>query len=189
MLRKLIIVGLVSGGAASVPVLHETNPALFESLVRAAVEAPAEAPPPQRPLIVVQQARMETPRDNPSGRKVRIEADESGHFQAETRINGRAVTALVDTGATLVALNRTTARQVGISLTAADFNRQARTANGIARAATARIDTLQIGRIRMRNVDAMILEDSALAGALVGMSFLARLSSFRIENGVLSMEQ
>ena len=38
MLRKLIIVGIVTGGSASVPVLYEKNPALFESFVRSAVE-------------------------------------------------------------------------------------------------------------------------------------------------------
>lgn len=189
MLRKLIIVAIFAGGSASVPVLYEKNPDLFEGFVRSAVEAPAENPAPQRPLIVVQQARMETPKDNPNGRKVRIEADDRGHFQADARINGRSIDALIDTGATLVALNRTTARQVGINLTASDFNREVKTANGVAKAATARIDTMQIGRIHLKDVDAMILDDSALGGTLVGMSFLSRLSSFRIENGSLLMEQ
>lgn len=192
MLRKLVIVGIVAGGAASVPALYEQNPGLFEDLVRAVVEKPAAAPAPQPPLIMVQKARMDAPRDmatGATGRKVRIEADDRGHFQAEARINGRAVEALVDTGATMVALNRTTARQVGINLVPADFNREVKTANGMARAATAKIEAMQIGRIRMRDVDVMILDDSALAGTLVGMSFLARLSSVRIENGTLLMEQ
>lgn len=189
MLRKLVIVGIITGGSASVPVLYENNPELFEGFVRSAIDTPAETPAPQRPLIVVQQARMEEPRDNPTGRKVRIEADQRGHFQADARINGRSIDALIDTGATLVALNRTTARQVGINLTAADFTREVKTANGVAKAATATIETMQIGRIRIKDVDAMILDDSALGGTLVGMSFLSRLSSFRIESGQLVMEQ
>jgi aspartyl protease family protein len=48
---------------------------------------------------------------------------------------------------------------------------------------------MQIGRIQVKDVDAMVLEDSALGGTLVGMSFLSKLSSFRIENGTLLMEQ
>lgn len=189
MLRKLIVVGIVTGASASIPVLYDKNPELFESFVRKAVEKPAEPPAPQRPLIMVQQARMEEPQDGPTGRKVRIEADNQGHFRADARINGRAIDALIDTGATLVALSRTTARQIGINPRPSDFNREARTANGMAKVATARIDTMQIGRISLRNVDAMIFDDGALGGTLVGMSFLSRLSSFRMENGSLLMEQ
>ena len=189
MLRTLIIVGIVAGASAAVPVLYERNPALFQGFVRPAAETPAEAPAPQQPPVAAQQARMEAPRDSPTGRKVRIEADDHGHFRADARINGRPVDALIDTGATLVALNRTTARQVGINPRASDFNREARTANGMVRVATARIETMQIGRISLRNVDAMIFDDAALGGTLVGMSFLSRLASFRMENGSLLMEQ
>lgn len=186
MLRKLILVGIIAGGSASVPVIYQQNPDLLQVLVRSAVERPAEQVQ-QRPLIVVQQAKMEAPKD--TGKKVRIDADSRGHFQAETRINGRPVEALVDTGATLVALNRSTARRVGIHLTPADFRHEVKTANGPAKAAVTRIENMQIGRIFVKNVDAMVLDDNALAGTLVGMSFLSQLSSFRIEGGTLVIKQ
>jgi aspartyl protease family protein len=189
MLQKLILLGIAVGISASIPVIYQKNPDLFGVIVASAVDRPAPATEAPRPLIVVQQAKLAEAKDNPMGRKVRIDADERGHFQADTRINGRAVEALVDTGATLVALNRTTARQVGLNLSASDFKHEVRTANGVARAAVAKIDNMQIGRLQVKDVDAMVLEDSALGGTLVGMSFLSKLSSFRIENGSLLMEQ
>jgi aspartyl protease family protein len=189
MLQKLILLGVVVGVSASIPVIYQNNPDLFRNIVAAAANDPAPAAEAKRPLIVVQQAKLAEPKDNPVGRKVRIDADERGHFQADTRINGRAVEALVDTGATLVALNRSTARQVGLNLASSDFKHEVKTANGIAKAAVARIDNMQIGRIQVKDVDAMVLDDDALGSTLVGMSFLSRLSSFRIENGSLVMEQ
>lgn len=189
MLQKLILLGIVVGVSASIPIVYQTNPDLFRNLVASAADEPAPAADEQRPLIVVQQTKMAEAKDSPVGRKVRIDADGRGHFQADARINGRPVEALVDTGATLVALNRTTARQVGINLTASDFKHDVKTANGVAKAAVAKIDNMQIGRIQVKDVDAMVLDDNALGGTLVGMSFLSRLSTFRIENGSLVMEQ
>jgi aspartyl protease family protein len=35
----------------------------------------------------------------------------------------------------------------------------------------------------------VVLEDSALAGTLVGMSFLKRLSKYEVENGAMILQQ
>jgi aspartyl protease family protein len=188
MLRKLVLVGLFAGGSASVPVLYQTNPELFEGAVRSAFEEKAE-PKPQRPMVVIQKAKVEPAREQLTGRKVRIEADAQGHFNGEFKINGRSVEALVDTGATMIAVNMSTARRLGISLTSADFKHQINTANGAIKGAIAQFESVQIGRIRVDGVEAMVLEDKALSGILVGMSFLKRLGGFRVENGALVMEQ
>jgi aspartyl protease family protein len=187
MLRKLLLLGIVVGGSASVPVLYESNPQVFQKLVRSAMEKRAPEAEPQRPLVIVQQAKMEAPAL--TGRKVRLEADERGHFRADFRINGKPLDALVDTGATMIAINRTMARQIGVNLLPADFKHEVNTANGTIKAATTMLDNVQIGRIQVANVEAMVLEDKALSGTLVGMSFLKRLASFRVENGALVMEQ
>ena len=189
MLRKLVIVGLVAGGSASVPVLYQANPELFEGAVKAALEEPEPEPEAQRPLVVIQQAKTEAPRQALSGRKVRLTLDGKGHFNGEFRLNGRPVEALVDTGATMVALNVSTARRIGISLMPSDFVHRVNTANGEIRGAIARIDNVQIGRIQVKDVEAMVLEDRALSDILVGMTFLNRLASFRMENGTLLLEQ
>ena len=123
------------------------------------------------------------------GRKVRIAADPRGHFNADFKLNGRSIDAMVDTGATLVAINLSTARRIGIQLTPGDFKYTVNTANGKTRAASATIERLQIGRILVENVDAVVLDDKALDGTLIGVSFLKRLAKYQVENGALLLVQ
>ena len=74
-------------------------------------------------------------------------------------------------------------------MTKADFRYEVRTANGIARAAGVMLDAVEIGGIRVNQVAAMVLEDSALGQTLVGMSFLTKLDRFAVEDGALILEQ
>ena len=189
MLRKLLILGIFAGSSASVPILYQSNPEIFHDLMKSAVEARTPEPANERPLIVVNKVQPEASKLGPSGRSVQIKADERGHYRADFRLNGRAVDALVDTGATLVAINRATARRLGINLVQSDFKHEVRTANGSTRAAAAMIDTIEIGRIHVRDVQAVVLDDNALEGTLVGMSFLSRLSGYKVEYGELLLEQ
>lgn len=123
------------------------------------------------------------------GRKHRIKADNRGHFLATARMNGRPVEVLVDTGATSVAINRSTARRLGIRLSPSDFKHQVNTANGVAKAASAEIERIQIGRVSATNVRVLILPDRSLSGTLLGMSFLNEMRSFEIRNGELVLTQ
>lgn len=184
MLRNLILLGVAAGIALAVPVFYEANPALFHRTPEAAGEQSATAAS-RKPAA---QAASTEP-EILLGRKVRLSADERGHFSAEFKLNGRRVDALVDTGATLVAINRSTARRIGINLVPTDFIYEVNTANGTAKAAAAMIDQLQIGRIHLENVEAVVLEDRALQGTLIGMSFLKRLGKFQVENGGLLLVQ
>lgn len=124
-----------------------------------------------------------------SGRKARIKMDARGHFYTEARMNGRRIPVLVDTGATSVAINKSTAREMGIRLTDADFKYAVNTANGKTRAAATVIKRVEIGRVRVNNVRAMVLDDSSLSSTLLGMSFLGELKSFGVKNRQLVLEQ
>jgi len=123
------------------------------------------------------------------GRVARIESDARGHFLVRARMNGTAVTVMVDTGATLVAMNETTARRIGIRLKPGDFRHAVRTANGTAPAASATIDEIEIGRVIVRDVPAAVLRDGSLDGVLLGMSFLGKLRKFGVEAGTLVLNQ
>lgn len=136
------------------------------------------------------QATDARPRSNPlGGRKTIIEADGRGHFVTEARMNGSREEVLVDTGATLVAMNESTARRLGIRLTASDFKYRVSTANGDAEAALVTIDRIELGRIRVENVQATVSRDEALDIVLLGMSFLNKLERFQIERGELVLTQ
>lgn len=124
-----------------------------------------------------------------SGRSVELGMDGRGNFVSDFRLNGHRVTGVVDTGASAVAINATTARQIGISLAPSDFRYDVQTANGQTKAASAVIDEIAIGRIRVENVQAMVLDDDALSTTLVGMSFLNQLSHFQVEGDRLVLVQ
>ncbi len=106
------------------------------------------------------------------GAMVVIEQDRSGHYVAEGQINGHAVTFLVDTGATDVALPESTARAMGL-----DFGPKVTvmTAAGPAKAWVTRLDEVAVGGIRRANVRASITSGE-FDGILLGMSFLRHYS-------------
>ena len=44
-------------------------------------------------------------------------------------------------------------------------------------------------RVTVENVEAVVLEDSSLRSTLIGMTFLGRLKSYKVENGRLVLTQ
>ncbi|MET1413639.1 TIGR02281 family clan AA aspartic protease [Roseibium sp. HPY-6] len=122
-------------------------------------------------------------------RKHRISVDRRGHYVADAYVNGRALDMLVDTGATVTALPKSVARDIGIFLSPSDFKHPIGTANGTVYGARAVIDKLRIGAIRFRNVDAIVLGDESLGVPLLGMSALSQLKRFDISSGTLVLVQ
>jgi aspartyl protease family protein len=119
--------------------------------------------------------------------KVTIAADAGGQFASTFRLNGRTVSGMIDTGATYVAINETTARKVGISGSQLNYTYDVNTANGTIKAAHVMLDRVEIGSLRVQDVEAFVLKDKALNGTLIGMSFLKKLTSFSVKDGSLSL--
>lgn len=190
MLRKLLILGVCAGTSAAVPIVFQNNRDAVYSLMQGAAQADA---PAQGAALLSTAPGAASPAGRPTGtpvgRKVVIPADARGHFVAEFRVNGRRVPAMVDTGATVVALSRSTARGLGMTLVASDFKYKVDTANGQARAASVTIPSVDIGRIRVENVEGVVLEDGALGQTLIGMSFLKQLDGYQVEDGSLLLSQ
>ena len=114
-----------------------------------------------------------------------LKASDGGHFVVSANINGTSVTVLVDTGATAVALSYQDASDVGLRPGSLDYDVPVSTANGIAKAARVKIDRISIDGIEVEDVEGLVLPEGALRGTLLGMSFLSRLDSFKVEDGVL----
>jgi aspartyl protease family protein len=124
-----------------------------------------------------------------SGRTVSIDKDRSGHFQTEARVDGSYLNFMVDTGATVIALKERDAARVGIHPAPVDYTANVSTANGPAKAARAHLASIEIGGVRVRDVDALIMPDGMLDQNLLGMAFLSRLKRFEYADGKLVMEQ
>ncbi|RWM76583.1 MAG: TIGR02281 family clan AA aspartic protease [Mesorhizobium sp.] len=187
MLRNLLILSVLAVASASFPMLYQSNPQMFEGLLKSAVGARPEVETRTDLNLAAVPDRPATPQ--PLGRKVVITADSRGHFTSAFKLNGRTVDGMIDTGATLVAINGSTARRIGISLNASDFKHQVNTANGAIKAALVTVDRLQIGKITLDGVQAVVLDDKALRTNLIGLSFLQRLEKYQVENGALLLVQ
>lgn len=124
-----------------------------------------------------------------SGRTVAIDKDRNGHFQTEARVDGSYLNFMVDTGATVIALKERDAARVGIHPAPADYTANVSTANGPAKAARAHLSSIEVGGVRVRDVDALIMPDGMLDQNLLGMAFLSRLKRFEYADGKLVMEQ
>ncbi|WP_174374053.1 MULTISPECIES: TIGR02281 family clan AA aspartic protease [Rhizobium/Agrobacterium group] len=164
-----LLIGL-SVSATQIPALVEK----FQPRPETSVEKSEATPEPAKPEPI-------------SLGGVNLKADSRGHFNAAFRINGKSFDGLVDTGASMVAINETIARRLGFGVNSLDFKYAISTANGQTMAAHVKLDRVEIGPIRVQNVDAMVLKDNALSNMLIGMSFLKQLSSFKVSGGELRL--
>jgi aspartyl protease family protein len=96
---------------------------------------------------------------------------------------------MVDTGASVVALNERSAARFGLRPSRGDYNATVTTANGSLKAARARIPMMDVGGLIVRDVEAMVLPDESLSENLLGLSFLSKLRRFEYSNGRLVLEQ
>lgn len=189
LMRKLIILGVFAGSSASIPIVYQSNPEVFQEFLKSSVASRPADPGSATPEVNVAVPQAQPVKAMPTGRKVTVAADSRGHFAAEFKLNGREVDAMIDTGATLVALNTSTARRIGLSLAQSDFKHEVNTANGSIKAAIVTVDRLQIGKIALDGVQAVVLDDKALRTNLIGLSFLKRLDRYEVQDNTLLMAQ
>lgn len=107
------------------------------------------------------------------------------HYVANGTINGHAVTYLVDTGATHVAIPPQVAQRLGLT---PGREGRAQTANGLVRTASTQLSTLSLGTIELKNVRGSITYGMSGEEILLGMSALKNVE-FTHRNGELTIRQ
>jgi len=112
-------------------------------------------------------------------------AERGNQFFLTGTVNGSPIRFLVDTGATYVALTADDAKKLGFDLTKLNWNKPMQTANGISRNAEVTLGDIRLNRIVEYNVQAIVMRQNGIS--LLGMSFLSRLRSWQISNGVLTI--
>lgn len=140
-----------------------------------------------QPAQAQQSADIARANGRASGREV-FGIDQRGHVETFAQIDGRDMRVLVDTGASAVILRESDARRVGYSFQNSDFTVPVSTANGQTHFAAITLREVELGSIRVRNVQALVGRDNELATNLLGMTFLSRLDSFRFEGRELILE-
>jgi len=121
------------------------------------------------------------------GKEVRIRMARDGHFWVRARIGGVERRMLVDSGATVTALSAQTAAEAGIEVEDSPFPVVLRTANGTVKAQTGTIRELRFGTIVAREL-AVVVSPAFGDTDVIGMNFLSRLKSWRVEGQTLILE-
>ncbi len=85
-------------------------------------------------------------------RVVSIGRDHRGHFKAHGRVDGRQVSFMVDTGASVIALTERDADRLGVRPSRNAFTASVQTANGVVRAAPVTLNSVDIGGLVVRDV-------------------------------------
>lgn len=104
-----------------------------------------------------------------------IMADERGMFRAHGSINGQSVRFLVDTGASSVAMSARDARRLGIQYRLDGIPVTANTASGLAKGWRIRLNSVRLGQLLEKNVEAVVVDGDHPSQVLLGMTFLKRM--------------
>ena len=118
---------------------------------------------------------------------VTIPRDARLQYQTTAAINGRSVQVLVDTGANVVAMNSSQARALGVDYSAGTPG-QVETASGKVNAWLVTLNSVNVGGIRVDNVQASVVDGDFPATILLGMTFLKHVE-MQETNGVLSLSR
>lgn len=119
-----------------------------------------------------------------TGGETRIRQSGDGHFYADVRINGIERRLLVDSGATTTALSEATAQAAGVDTASSPFPAILSTANGTVVARTGTAATVIVGSIEARDLSVVVAPEFG-DGDVLGMNFLSRLASWRVEGQTL----
>lgn len=160
MRDALILAGLTIGAVA----------AFFPSSDAATVAPEAKAGAAPSPNV------SPTPTAGPT--ELRRAGD--GHFYAPVTVGTRAVTMLVDTGASVVALTGEDARTAGVTWSPGQMAVVAQGASGPVRGVSVKLERVRLGGHEVRDVPAVVIPDG-LPVSLLGQSFLKAVEPVRIE--------
>jgi aspartyl protease family protein len=120
-----------------------------------------------------------------SGEAIELRRQDDGHYWLLVDINGKAVRFMVDSGATMTAINATTAKEVGVE--ADGYPIILSTANGRVAAKRGNVRSLVVGPHRIEN-HAVVVSESFGDVNLLGMNFLNSMQSWRVEANVMILQ-
>lgn len=123
------------------------------------------------------------------GGSVTVTRRSDGTFRVDARVGGEGKVLtqdfLFDTGASSVVLTAENAAALGFRPRPDEFSTRVSTANGATSAAPIQLDSLTVGTITTRNINAMIARPGALSGNLLGHTFLDRLARYEVQGNRL----
>lgn len=119
--------------------------------------------------------------------EVRIASARGGHHITPGRINGVPVEFMVDTGASIIAMNYREAEKLGIDYRAGKPI-TVNTANGVAKAYKIVLNRVSVGDIELNQVSAAVSTTESPTIILLGNSYLSNVDML-VDSGVLVLKE
>ncbi len=109
-----------------------------------------------------------------------------GHFHIEALVNGQKVRFLADTGASDIVLAPHLAGRLGFNPDQLRFTKKYHTANGTGRGAPVRLESFEVGGLRMEGLPASF-NGAPMRESLLGMRFFNRLYGYQVQGDILAV--
>lgn len=116
-----------------------------------------------------------------------IAPDANGMYWVNGSINGFQVQFVVDTGATLISMNRHQAKRIGLNYRMEGRESLANTASGESRIYIMNLDRVRVGDIELQDVKGAVHDSDFPRVILLGNTFLNRVNMKR-EGRILTLE-
>ena len=118
--------------------------------------------------------RISTAFKKPKFSEVKIPRGRNGHYFTAGAINGRPAKFMVDTGATVIAMNINEARRLGIDLRQAKKGMSS-TAGGMVETFRVVLDKVSVGSVTLHRISASVIKGDFPEQILLGNSFLSKV--------------
>ncbi|MFT5132920.1 MAG: aspartyl protease family protein [Gammaproteobacteria bacterium] len=116
-----------------------------------------------------------------------IAPDSNGMYWVNGSINGFQVAFVVDTGATLISMNKHQAKRIGLNYKIEGEVSSANTASGVSKIYVMNLDRVKVGDIEVRDVQGAVHDTDFPKVILLGNTFLNKVNMKR-EGKILELE-
>jgi aspartyl protease family protein len=123
-----------------------------------------------------------------SGTTVTIAPDSTGMYEVNGSINGFQVKFVVDTGATLISMNKHHANRIGLNYKMEGEESLSETASGFAKIYLIKLKEVRVGDIVLNDVQGSVHDDEFPSVILLGNSFLNKVNLNR-DGALLQLEK
>jgi len=121
-------------------------------------------------------------------KEVSISKDALGQYRMQGSINGQLIDFLVDTGASVIAMNSSHAAKLGIDFRVEGEKSYAETASGVVNTYEVTLRDVEVGGLHVPNVRAMVIVGSHPSNVLLGMTYLSAVKIVENE-GLMVLQQ
>jgi aspartyl protease family protein len=148
---------------------------------------PVAAPEKAAPAAAVPTAAKAEEKPQAAPGEVMLDRADDGHFYVQGSANGADLRFLVDTGASVVALNDADAQRLGLYWHPGELSMVGRGVNGDVMGKPVMLDRLAVGDLVAENVQAVIIPEG-LDVSLLGQSFLSRVAHVAIAENRMTLK-